>query len=57
MTIDHVLDNKWLSFPCVTHKDEVIAKILHFYGGLRMRQYCKQKKKEQNTQAEETVKT
>lgn len=48
LTIDHILDNNWLSFPCTTHRDEVIAKILHYYVGLRMRQYCKQRKEKEN---------
>lgn len=41
-TIDHVLTECSLTFPCVEHKDDMIANILHYYVSMRMRQYCGQ---------------
>lgn len=48
LTLDNVLDSNWLSFPCPSHKDDIITKILHYYVALRMRQYCKQQKDKEN---------
>ncbi|KAH7966120.1 hypothetical protein HPB49_013897 [Dermacentor silvarum] len=39
-TIDHVVDNFKLTFPCGEHKNGAIARILYYYVGLRMRQHC-----------------
>ncbi|KAH7986066.1 hypothetical protein HPB49_026133 [Dermacentor silvarum] len=39
-TIEHVLDNFPLTFPCHEHKNEAIAKILRCYVAMRMRQHC-----------------
>ncbi|KAL3246405.1 hypothetical protein MRX96_017867 [Rhipicephalus microplus] len=39
-TIDGVLDTYTPTFPCSEHKEEVIAKLLHYYVSMRMRQHC-----------------
>lgn len=31
-----------LAFPCNPHKEDILAKLLHYYVCLHMRQYCKQ---------------
>ncbi|KAH8036118.1 hypothetical protein HPB51_017929 [Rhipicephalus microplus] len=38
-TTDAVLENFHFTFPCGTHKEEMLAKLLHYYICLRMRQY------------------
>ncbi|KAH7964173.1 hypothetical protein HPB51_027589 [Rhipicephalus microplus] len=43
-TTDAVLENFHFTFPCGTHKEEMLAKLLHYYICLRMRQYCRQLK-------------
>lgn len=45
MTIDYVVENSMLSFPCHEHKVDIMSKVLHYYVGVRMRQYCKQLRK------------
>lgn len=44
-TIDAVLENRDFMFPCSAHKEEMLAKQLHYYVCLRMRQYWRQLKK------------
>lgn len=36
-TIDGVLDTYTLTFPCPEHKEEVIARLRHYYVSMRMR--------------------
>lgn len=43
-TIDAVLENFQFTFPCSLHKEDMLAKLLHYYVCLRMRQYCRQLK-------------
>lgn len=43
-TTDAVLENYSFTFPCAAHKEEMLAKLLHYYVCLRMRQYCRQLK-------------
>ncbi|XP_077502979.1 uncharacterized protein LOC144113650 [Amblyomma americanum] len=43
-TTNAVLENFHFTFPCGTHKEEMLAKLLHYYICLRMRQYCRQLK-------------
>lgn len=38
-TVDHVLKNFDLTFPCREHKNDAVAKIL-YYVGMRMRPHC-----------------
>ncbi|XP_072145361.1 uncharacterized protein [Dermacentor andersoni] len=44
-TIDAVLENFTFTFPCTIHKEDILAKLLHYYISLRMRQYCRQLKR------------
>lgn len=48
-TNDAVLENHNFMFPCSAHKEEMLAKLLHYYVCLRMRQYCRQLKKKNET--------
>ncbi|XP_077535872.1 uncharacterized protein LOC144148165 [Haemaphysalis longicornis] len=41
-TTDAVLAHFKFTFPCNFHKEDILAKLLHYYVCLRMRQYCKQ---------------
>lgn len=52
LTIDFVLDNYNLSFPCHEHKVDIMAQVLHYYVGMRMRQYCKQLKKNESNKSQ-----
>lgn len=36
-TIDYVLDTFHLTFPCHEHKNDAIAKIIHYYVAMHMR--------------------
>nr|XP_050038389.1 uncharacterized protein LOC126535622 [Dermacentor andersoni] len=42
-TIDAVLEK--FTFPCTIHRKDILAKLLHYYISLRMRQYCRQLKR------------
>ncbi|KAH8035735.1 hypothetical protein HPB51_008102 [Rhipicephalus microplus] len=46
-TTDAVLENFNFTFPCALHREDMLAKLLHHYTCLRMRQYCRQLKKNQ----------
>lgn len=49
ITVDYILDNYKMSFACREHKVDIMAQVVHYYVALRMRQYCKQlKKNEEN---------
>ncbi|KAG0417767.1 hypothetical protein HPB47_005370 [Ixodes persulcatus] len=41
-TIDFVIEECPLYFPCEEHKTDMISTILYYYIGMRMRQCCKQ---------------
>lgn len=41
-TTDAVLAHFEFTFPCNFHKEDILAKLLHYYVCLRMRQCCKQ---------------
>lgn len=40
-TIQDVIENFELMFPCDLHKEQVIAECLHYYVTMRMRQWAK----------------
>lgn len=42
-TLFDLIENHQFSFPCAEHKEDIVAKMVHYYILLRMRQYCKQK--------------
>lgn len=44
LTIENLLENYRFAFPCVDHKEDIMAQLLHHYIAMRMRQLCKQKK-------------
>lgn len=39
-TIEHIVDNFQLNFPCDEHKHEATAKVLRYCVVMRMRQHC-----------------
>lgn len=55
-TVDHVLQNFDLTFPCREHKNDAVAKILHYYVGMRMRQHCSSEAQNRQKMAQEKKK-
>lgn len=43
LTVESVLEEQKFSFPCPSHKEEIMATLLHGYVAMRMRQFCKQR--------------
>lgn len=55
-TLDSVLDTYTLTFPCAEHKEDVVAHLLHYYIGMRMRQHCKHINTDMKKQSQEKKK-
>lgn len=45
-TVEDVLDNETLNFPCLTHKDDILAYSIRYYLNMRMRQFTRQVNRE-----------
>lgn len=55
-TTDHVIAYGDMSFPCNDHKTDAMARILHYYVLMRMRQCCKAKNRDAEKQCREKKK-
>lgn len=55
-TIEGVLDTYTITFPCDEHKEETVARLLHCYVSMRMRQHCKHINMSMKKQAQEKKK-
>ncbi|KAH7950066.1 hypothetical protein HPB49_019269 [Dermacentor silvarum] len=55
-TVDHVLQNFDLTCPCREHKNDAVAKILHYYVGMRMGQHCSSEAQNRQKMAQEKKK-
>lgn len=45
-TIEDILKNENLNFPCSVHKDDILAYSIRYYLNMRMRQFTRQTNKE-----------
>ncbi|KAH8022196.1 hypothetical protein HPB51_023046 [Rhipicephalus microplus] len=52
-TLDHVLLTYLFMFSCSLHKADVMAKVLHYYICMRMRQHCKQQRQKEAKKSQE----
>lgn len=55
-TLDHVLLTYPFMFPCSLHKADIMARVLHYYICMRMRQHCKQQRQKEAEKSQETRK-